>query len=120
MPRGVSPVDEAQLQRRLWTPFVALRPALWLDAADISTITIATGVSQWRDKSGNSRQAEQNTPTLQPAYVASAINGQPAVRFAPEGGGARDILAVSWAVTSSNLTVYVVFRKPGSSGNRTH
>ena len=103
-----------------WTP-LALNPLLWLDAADPSTVTTtATGVSQWRDKSGNSRHAEQNTPTLQPAYVASAINGQPAVRFAPEGGGARDILAVSWAVTSSNLTVYVVFRKPGSSGNRAH
>ncbi|MCA3224048.1 MAG: Ig-like domain-containing protein [Burkholderiales bacterium] len=103
-----------------WTP-LALNPLLWLDAADPSTVTTtATGVSQWRDKSGNSRHAGQNTPTLQPAYVASAINGQPAVRFAPEGGGARDILAVSWAVTSSNLTVYVVFRKPGSSGNRAH
>ena len=29
-----------------WTP-ASITTALWLDAADASTITIATGVSQW-------------------------------------------------------------------------
>jgi hypothetical protein len=76
MPRGVSRVDEAQLQGRLWVPLV-LRPALWLDAADVSTITIATGVSEWRDKSGNSRHATQATASLQPGYSQSALRGRP-------------------------------------------
>ena len=35
---------------------------LWLDAADPSTVTLSGAtVTQWRDKSGNSRNANQNT-----------------------------------------------------------
>lgn len=51
---------------QLWSP-IQLSPALWLDAADSSTITIATGVSQWNDKSGNGRNVSQSTPAAQPA-----------------------------------------------------
>lgn len=80
MPRGVSRYDEARLQGRLWTPDL-LRPALWLDAADLSTITIATGVSEWRDKSGNNRHLSQTTSTQQPALTLNAQNGLPAVTF---------------------------------------
>ncbi|MCA3450479.1 MAG: hypothetical protein INF92_08940 [Rhodobacter sp.] len=80
MPRARTPYAEAQLQRRLWTPD-RLRPALWLDAADRSTITIATGVSEWRDKSGNNRHLSQTTPTQQPALTLNAQNGLPALTF---------------------------------------
>jgi hypothetical protein len=80
MPRGINDYDTAILQRRLWTPGV-LRPALWLDAADLSTITIATGVSEWRDKSGNARHASQATPGNQPAYSSSAFQGMPGVSW---------------------------------------
>ena len=72
MPRGVSPVDEARLQGRLWTPALAL-PAVWLDAADLSTITIATGVSEWRDKSGNGRH--MTAPGTQPGLATNSLNG---------------------------------------------
>lgn len=80
MPRGVSRYDEAALQRRLWTPDL-LRPALWLDATDQSTITIATGVSEWRDKSGNNRHLAQTASTQQPALTMNAQNGLPALTF---------------------------------------
>jgi len=50
MPRGSSAIDDARLQRRLWT-LDLLRPALWLDWADVSTISLATGISEVRDKS---------------------------------------------------------------------
>jgi hypothetical protein len=57
MPRGVSPVDEARLQGRLWTPAQVL-PSLWLDGADLSTLSVSgSSVTQWRDKSGNARHA---------------------------------------------------------------
>lgn len=79
MPRGLGLVDEARLQGRLWGPQV-LRPALWLDAADLSTITIATGVNAWRDKSGRGRNLSQSTPSRQPTYELSGINGRPALR----------------------------------------
>jgi len=74
MPRGFSDYDAARVQGRLWTP-EALRPALWLDAADLSTITIATGVSEWRDKSGNGWNVVQGTAGNQPDYSLGALNG---------------------------------------------
>lgn len=46
---------------------------LWLDAADSNTITTATGVSQWNDKSGNDNHAVQATGSLQPTYASSAV-----------------------------------------------
>jgi hypothetical protein len=68
MPRGVSRVDEAQLQGRLWTPALG-RPALWLDTFDLAAIVGQSGaVSQLTDKSGNGRHFTQgvaaNRPTL--------------------------------------------------------
>ena len=56
--------------------------ALWLDAADASTITLnGSTVSQWSDKSGNGRHLAQSSAALQPAYVTTAINSKPTVRF---------------------------------------
>jgi hypothetical protein len=80
MPRGLSDYDSAVIQGRLWTPEV-LRPALWLDAADLSTISVATGVSEWRDKSGNARHASQTTGSLQPGIAASTVNGLNSLSF---------------------------------------
>ena len=56
----------------LWTP-QALTLALWLDAKDTSTLTVALDntVSEWRDKSGNNRHATQDTLSLKPFYSAS-------------------------------------------------
>ena len=46
--------------------------SLWLDAADSSTITIQTGVSQWNDKSGQGRHVTQSTTSLQPVYSSAS------------------------------------------------
>jgi hypothetical protein len=79
MPRGVSPVDEARLQARLWTPESTL-PSLWLDAADLSTLVVdGSGVNTWRDKSGFGRNA--TTTVRKPALLSNATNGLPAVNF---------------------------------------
>jgi hypothetical protein len=75
MPRGVNVYDEAILQNRLWTPSV-LRSALWLDANDLSTISVATGISEWRDKSGNARNFSQGTGAVQPSFTPSGLNGR--------------------------------------------
>jgi hypothetical protein len=71
----VSPLDEARLQGRLWTP-AQLRTALWLDAADLSTISVATGASTWQDKSGNQRHFAQETGGTQPTLTPNGLNGQ--------------------------------------------
>ena len=59
-----------------------LTTQLWFDGADASTITHSSNaVSQWRDKSGNERHANQATATNQPTFVSSALNGKSLLRF---------------------------------------
>lgn len=65
----------------LWTP-ANITTALWLDAADSSTITIATGVSQWADKSGNARHATQGTGSKQPTVASASLNSKDTIAFA--------------------------------------
>jgi hypothetical protein len=80
MPRGINIVDEAILQNRLWSPAI-LRTALWLDANDLSTISVATGISEWRDKSGNGRHVSQATGGTQPTFTRNGLNGLPVLSF---------------------------------------
>jgi hypothetical protein len=88
MPRGVSPVDEAWLQGRLWTP-ASILPSLWLDAADLSTLVVdGSGVNTWRDKSGFVRDA--TTTVRKPAFLSNATNGLPAVNFTAGGATKLD------------------------------
>jgi hypothetical protein len=79
MPRGVSPLDEARLQGRLWTPDT-VSPRLWFDAGDIATISNATGVSEWRDKSGRGLHLSQAVAADQPLFVANQQNGLSIIR----------------------------------------
>ena len=59
-----------------------LSPALWLDAADSSTIEENGGkVSQWDDKSGNNNHLSQSNSSYQPQYNPTQLNGQGGVDF---------------------------------------
>lgn len=53
----------------------------WFDAADASTISIATGVSQWNDKSNNKFNATQGTAGNQPTYTIGGMNGHNVLTF---------------------------------------
>jgi hypothetical protein len=97
MPRGVSISDEARLQGRLWSP-ILVQPAVWLDASDISTISVATGVSEWRDKSGNARHVSQGASARQPSIAT--FNGLNAVNF----DGVNDVLDNATSITSGTYT----------------
>ncbi len=64
-----------------WSP-AQLTTQLWLDADDTNTITLnGATVSEWRDKSGNSRHAAQITTTSQPTRTAAALNGKSVLTF---------------------------------------
>jgi len=66
--------DLGQFVYGLWTP-AQITTELWFDAADASTITLnGSTVSQWDDKSGNSRNISQATSGNQPAY--SSVNSE--------------------------------------------
>lgn len=64
-----------------WTP-AQITTAVWLDAADTSTITLnGSTVSQWSDKSGNGRNVAQATAANQPTYATTGLNGKPVLTF---------------------------------------
>lgn len=57
-----------------------LLPTIWLDAQDYGSLSFnGSNVSAWRSKT-NSLVASQATAANQPLYVASAINGHPALQ----------------------------------------
>lgn len=70
-------------QYGLWSP-AEITTALWLDAADESTIIASSGrISQWSDKSGNGRNATQATGAQQPKITTAAQNSRSVVDFDP-------------------------------------
>ena len=78
----------------LWTP-ADIATDLWLDAADASTITLDSGaVSQWADKSGNSRHATQGTSSARPTVAPAALNGLNVLTF----DGINDFLSLGTAL----------------------
>lgn len=56
----------------------------WFDANDSRTVSIATGVSQWSDKSGNGYHATQATGANQPTYTIAGMNGRNVLTFVNE------------------------------------
>lgn len=73
--------------------------AAWYDAADASTLTIATGVSQWADKSGNGRTLRQSTGNNQPLSTTRTLNGKTVLEF----DGTNDVLSY---VDGNGLPIY--------------
>jgi hypothetical protein len=65
---------------RAFQPFDIPGLALWLDAADTSTLTFSSGsnISAWRDKSSN---AFSGTGIASPLYQTNSLNGLPGINF---------------------------------------
>jgi hypothetical protein len=99
----------------LWTP-AQITTALWLDAADSSTITLnGSTVSQWSDKSGNTRDFSQATAANQPAYSTNALNGKNVINFV-----SVDSLTRSSAIPFNDLgnnSLYIVGNRTGRANS---
>jgi len=100
----------------LWTPAV-LTTALWLDADDSGTITLdGSAVTEWRDKSGNSRHVAQGTPANRPSYSSTGFNSKGALTF----DGSNDFLSAAAGITSGTYTgrfeVFHVATREGNGG----
>lgn len=55
---------------------------LWLDAADLTTITESSGsVTQWNDKSGNGYDVTQGTAARRPVTGTRTLNGRNVIDF---------------------------------------
>jgi hypothetical protein len=103
----------------LWTP-AALTTALWLDAADNSTVfsdagvtqaSNGSGVWQWNDKSGNNRHATQSSSGSQPLFTTAAQNGQSILVF---NGSPRTMLIASTPLFGSGgsqeVSIFAAYR----------
>ncbi|MFZ9683221.1 MAG: hypothetical protein ACO3DQ_08465, partial [Cephaloticoccus sp.] len=67
--------------RRLLTP-ANLGASIWLTAKDAASIIVSgSTISQWSDKSDNGNHLVNSTGATQPAYLTTAFNGLPTVRF---------------------------------------
>ena len=79
--------------------------ALWLDAADTSSITHSSNaVSQWNDKSGNGNHASQSTAANQPTLTTSALNGKPVIAF----DGTNDFIASTSLNITQSYSIFLV------------
>lgn len=101
---SVRGLQSSLMRAQLWTP-AEFTTALWLDAADSATITLTSGkVSQWADKSGNSRNAVQATASAQPVVTAAVQNGLNVLTF--DGG---DVLLTSANFPETGNAEFSVF-----------
>lgn len=104
----------------LWTPANLPGLFMWFSASDVPSITIATGVSQWSDKSGNGRHVTQGTAANQPAWSAAAVTvngiGIPGVTF----DGSNDILTrvAAGLFAAGSATCFLVATAPSIATNR--
>ena len=86
----------------------------WYDAADATTITQATGVSSWADKSGNGRTCSQATGANQPAYVLAGQNGKNVIDFA---SGSKNMTTNGTAWSLSDNTMFWSFQFPDTAAS---
>jgi len=86
--------------------------ALWLDAADSSTLSFSSGtnVSQWRDKSGNGRNMSPTTNVFQ---YTSAFNGSYPTLSSSITGGNGLIGSISAFTLPNPSTIFAVFQNRG-------
>jgi hypothetical protein len=86
----------------------------WYDAADASSFTFSAGstVSQWNDKSGNSRHVTQGTDAVRPERTGTQ-NGLSTVQFA--SGDKMTTGALGVPICAAAFTIFAVFKKTGAA-----
>ena len=99
--------------------------ALWLDAADQTTVQLVpstTNVSNWRDKSGNSRNAIQATSSNQPTYNNSflSFNGSSQFMISPLTASSNTETVFAVVLLSNNVGQFNTILGPnaGPAGGR--
>ena len=94
--------------------------AVWLDAADLGSITRDGSdiVSQWNNKgNAGAGNATQSTTANKPKFVASAINGRPAIQGRHDGSNASMLsIANSAALDYTAFEAFAVCQRVTDSG----
>jgi hypothetical protein len=92
-------------QKVNWDPSL-ITTALWLDAADASTITTVSGAaSQWNDKSGGGINFAQSSSTLRPATGSESLNSKNVITFdgTNDNMTAGNVLNAVWTGSAFNI-----------------
>lgn len=63
-----------------WTPDIVSGVQNWYDAY-VGVTTVSGAVSQWNDRSTNTRNATQSSSSLRPIYKATGLNSRPSIDF---------------------------------------
>lgn len=96
---------------------LSLRPFIWLDASDTSTITESGGdVSQWNDKSGNNRHFTQAVGTSQPKTGTTTQNGLNVIVF----DGSNDVMTRTDTSVLSRFFTLAYVATPSSGTDDYH
>lgn len=82
--------------------------AAWYDAADATTLTIATGVSAWADKSDNNLTLTQGVGNNQPISATRTIGGKNALDFNGSSSALLTDFNIGAFTTSRAFTAFAV------------
>lgn len=82
----------------------------WWDFSDEDTVTIATGISQIDDKTGNGNHLVQASTGNQPSHITTSLIGGSSRKVA-SFDGSDDSLATASDITSGAWTIFVVAAK---------
>lgn len=101
----MSPVRFPAIGQAMWTPKLLPNLITWLDADDLSTITLSgSDVSDWNDKSGSANHVTQATSARRPTRVANSQNGRAALDFMWTTSGAANRKFMQRGNTYTNVT----------------
>jgi len=97
------------LTGRYTIPMVSSTLQLWLDAKDSSTLVLSgTSLTQWNDKSGNSRNATKwGTSSTNATYLSTGFNGLPTIYVQPGQGFSCPMPS---GTTNNGMTAFVVYK----------
>ena len=120
MPRGVSPLDEARLQGRLWSAadLGTPRHTFWMDAALPQCVSLESGgkVSSIQDAFGRTGSFVQSTDARRPTYTPGVASDQPSLKFSSSGQNNLDSSDVAFSGANQSLLVVVRSANPSSNG----
>ena len=90
--------------------------AIWLDAADTTTIAYSSGskISQWNDKSGNGYSVVQSNTSFQPTYGSNLLNGKGGIQLSPTGFLYQNGNNIPLFSSSAATTVFIVAKNDSS------
>lgn len=102
-----------QLSSGVFSPLQISGCSVWLDAADGSTVSLSgTAVTQWRDKSGNGKNATTNS-SVGPNYTQNVLNTSPSLYF----DGTNFMSFANNTLTGPNGIFFIVAKEDnGQSG----